>query len=87
MLPQQKTGLLIRLCQEDTEPAETDSEYFHFLQDSGTDLRLGGIKLEPGAEEASGETVIEDEKDRIKKDNHNKSKRTCDIFGLFKLKI
>ena len=74
MLPQSKTGLIIQFTQEDTEPTETDAEYFHFLQDSGSDLRLGGIKLEPGAEEVSGEPGIEDEKDRIKKDNHNKSK-------------
>ena len=73
------TGLIIRFTQEDTEPTETDAaEYFHFLQDQA---RLGDIKLEPGAEEVNGEPVIEDEKDRIKKDNHNKSKsKTYKLF-------
>ena len=74
MSPQSKTALIIRFTQEDTEPTETDAEYFHFLQDSSQDLRVGGIKLEPGAEDLNGDPVIEDEKDRIKKDNHNKSK-------------
>ena len=71
-------SLLILSVQEDTEPTETDSQYFHFLQSpgsAGADMRLGDIKLEPGAEEGPGDPGTDNEKDRIKKDNHNKSKR------------
>ena len=62
------------LVKEDTEPSETDTaDYLHFLADAAkTDLGLGDIKLEPEGEEG-GDCVAAIERERLKKDNHNKS--------------
>ena len=62
------------LVKEDAEPSETDSDYFHFLHSGGHEdcqesIDPGNIKLEP--EEKLTEAAIE--KERQKKDNHNKS--------------
>ena len=59
------------MVKEDTEPSETDSDYLHFLnQDSGSEA-LMDIKLEP-EEKLDSQAAME--KERLKKDNHNKSK-------------
>merc|ERR1712012_183110 len=64
------------LVKEDAEPSETDSDYFHFLHSGGHEdcqesIDPGNIKLEP--EEKLTEAAIE--KERQKKDNHNKIER------------